>query len=260
MASSKKSSAAEQPEVVGDGGQREEEVSQAVQDLEAHADALDLGEEATRVVANTTEWLVELFKRRPKPWTELSQAEQRDVQAALEHNAKELVRHVVEAVAREGRTAVRCLMVGFTDKGEDIAVTLKVKSLGKEETEQAVLGLHRARGKHVLLTVASADDFAGAPASDSSEPDQPDLGFEAGSDHPSDDSDLAGSDPENLRHGDQAAFAGENGTVRINLQKGWIQFLPADLADEEPNWQDMREAKAEELAAERERQADFADA
>jgi hypothetical protein len=48
--------------------------------------------------------------------------------------------------------------------------------------------------------------------------------------------------------------------VRINLQKGWIQFLPADLADEEPNWQDMREAKAEELAAERERQADFADA
>lgn len=169
--------------VTGDGGEREEKVTLAVEALEGMADqfALD-GEDRGRIVATTTAWLVELFKARPKPWSQLSQHEQRDTVAALEHNAKELVREVVEALARQGRDSIRCLCVGFTDKGEDIKVELKVKAAGREDTEAAVLGLHRARGKVVLLTVASADDYALHPADDQSEPDQPGLGFEAGSD------------------------------------------------------------------------------
>ena len=43
-------------------------------------------------------------------------SEQRDLAAGIEQNVKELVRHVVEAVAREGREPVRCLLEGFADK------------------------------------------------------------------------------------------------------------------------------------------------
>jgi hypothetical protein len=249
---------AAEPEVAGDGGAREEQVSQAQQEFDQLHEGIDLGDEAGLVVKNATDWVVELFKHRPKAWDQLSQAEQRDLVAGIETNMHELVGQIVEAIARTGREAVRCLFVGFTDKGDDIKAELKVKAYSKEETESAVIALHRARGKHVLVTVASADDFHERPASDSSEPDQRGLAFEAGTDeHPADDSDLAGSDPEALRHGDDAAFAGESGIVRINLKSGWVQFLAKNEVDLEGNWQDMREAKPEELAAERQRLADF---
>jgi hypothetical protein len=244
----------------GDGGAREEEVSQAQQEFDAMHEKIELGDEAGLVVRNATDWVIELFKHRPKPWDQLSQIEQRDLVAGIEGNVHELVRMVVEAIARTGRDAVRCQFVGFTDKGDDIKAELKVKSYSREEAEQAVVQMHRARGKIVLVTVASADEFHDEANADRSEPDQPDLGFDAGTDeHPADDSDLAGSDPENLRHGDKAAFAGASGTVRIDLKRGWVQFLDSEQADLEGNWQDMREAKPAELAAERERTADFGD-
>lgn len=242
-------------EQTGDGGAREEEVSAAQGRFDAMHEQIDLGEEAGLVVRNATDWVIELFKHRPKPWDQLSQAEQRDLIAGVEENVHELVRHVVEAIARTGREAVRCLFVGFTDKGDDIKAELKVKAFSKEETEAAVISLHRARGKHVLVTVASADDFHNSPANDRSQPDQPDLGFEAGSDEV--DLEQAAADPQNLRHGDKVEFAGGNGEVRIDLKRGWVQFLEDGEVAHDTNWQDMREATAAELAAERERTADF---
>ena len=246
----------------GDGGAREAEVETAIDKVGNLADTIDLGEDQGKVVAETAAFFLELYKHRPKPWGELSQAEQRDLAAQLEHNAKELVRHVVEAIARDGRDSIRALLESYTEK-DGIKATLKVKTYSEDEALAAVIGLHKAQGKHVLITVASADDFATEPMQDASEPDQPALGFEAGSDeHPDDDRDLveAASDPEDLRDGDGAAFAGENGRVRIDLKRSWIQFLPDGDEDEEANWQDMREAKPSELAAERERTADFAEA
>lgn len=244
-------------ETTGDGGAREEEVSAAQARFDAMHEQIDLGEEAGLVVRNATDWVIELFKHRPKPWDQLSQAEQRDLIAGVEENVHELVRHVVEAIARTGREAVRCLFVGFTDKGDDIKAELKVKAFSMEETEAAVISLHRARGKHVLVTVASADDFHNSPANDRSQPDQPDLGFEAGGyEHPADDSDLAG-EPEPLRTDDEVYWAGDDGRVRINLGTGWVQFRDVKDIDAEGSWQDMREATPAELAAERERTADF---
>lgn len=251
-------------QATGDGGSREEEVSAAQQAFDAMHEQIDLGDEAGAVVRTATAWVIELFKARPKPWDQLSQAEQRDLAAGVEQNVHELVRLLVEAIARTGSEPVRCLFVGFTDKGDDIKAELKVKAFSKEETEQAVLAMHRARGKHVLVTVASADDFHSHAANDLSEPDQRALGFEAGSDeHPSDDSDLAAEhlvEPVVLRDGDKVPWAGGIGRVRIDLKRGWVQFLEDGETVAEENWGDMREATPAELAAERERTADFADA
>lgn len=170
-----------QNDLPGDGGIREEEVTQATEALEAMAEAIDLGEDRGAIVARATAFLVELFKARPKPWGQMSQAEQRDVVAALETNAKELVRRIAETVAKNGAEPVRCLLEGYTEK-DGIKATLKVKPMDEDEEEAAVLALHRARGKFVLLTVASADDYHSTPARDESQPDQPALGFEAGTD------------------------------------------------------------------------------
>lgn len=252
----------------GDGGAREAEVAGAMERFEGLASELQLGDTQSRIIANATEWGIELIKRRPKAWDQLSRDEQRDLQAAIEHNMTELVRQIVEAVAADGRQAIRCLLVGFTDKGEEIKAELKVKSLSREETEQAVIGLHRARGKHVLLTVASASDYAEEPAPDMSEPEQRALGFEAGSDqHESDDSDLVeaaeavaggGAEPPvELAQTGMQMLVPQYGLceIRVNLKTGMIEA-------KHPNRDgfdiDVREATGVELAAERDRQqADF---
>lgn len=180
-------------------------VPQGTGDLPAqHERAIDrmerMASEATldtrSMVFDVRDFLLEQIKARPKPWSATSQEEQRDVAAACEHAAQELVRKVVEGIASDGRAQVRALLVKY-DEGDDIKVTLKVKAFSPEETEAAVIGLHRARGKHVLITVASVDDHKEGQREAETLPDQPGLGFEAGTDnHPGDDSDLAGEEQE----------------------------------------------------------------
>lgn len=241
---------AKQKGTAGDGGAREEEVLASTAALDAKAEEEFLSGEGGQIVADTTARLLDLFKHRPKPWSELSQTEQRDLAAALESNAKEIVRQIAEAVARDGREPIRAILESYAEK-DGIRVTLKVKPFDEDEALAAVVGLHKAQGKNVLITVASADDYHEAPARDESEPDQPALGFEAGSDeHPADDSDLADA-AVIIRTGDQL----DEGRARVNLTTGMIEALPED--GDEGSYIDIREATPAELAAERERTADF---
>lgn len=245
----------------GDGGAREAEVSTAIDKVGELADTIDLGEDKGRIVAEVTSYFLELYKHKPKPWDQLGQKEQRELLTQLEHNAKELVRHCVEAIMRNGRESIRCLLVGFTDKGDDIKAELKVKGMSKEDTETAVLALHRARNCIVLLTRASADDYHEEPAADESEPEQRGLGFEAGDDEVGDDTLSAEGlvrESDFLRTGDQLDVP-QCGLceVRINLKTGMVEGKqPGD----DEFGVDVRQATPAELAAERERTADFADA
>lgn len=243
----------------GDGGKREEQVLKGTEQIEKGADALEF-DEAASIVNDLALHNLEQFKNRPKPWDQLSQGEQQDLFAALSANAKETVRRVVEALARDGREPIRALLEGYTEK-DGIKVTLKVKTFSEDEALAAVVGLHKAQGKHVLITVASADDYD-QNRTDPSSPEQNELGFAAGSDVT--DEELAAPDletePEPLRDGDGVCFAGEDGHVRIDLKTGWVQFRADADEGEDGAWQDMREATAAELAEERERTADFATA
>lgn len=245
----KKKEPTNQTEQPGDGGDREEQVLSGTEAIETGADALEFPESA-KIVEDLALHNLEQFKNRPKPWDQLSQQEQRDLYAALSANAKETVRRVTEAVARDGREPIRCLLEGYTEK-DGIKVTLKVKPMDDTEALAAVVGLHKAQGKNVLIVIASADDYDDHTV-DPSQPDQQALGFEAGSDQ----ADLVEATGL-LKDGDGVTFAGEDGKVRINLETCWVEFN-AD-ANETEDWQDMREATAEELAAERERRADTFD-
>lgn len=171
-----------------------DEVSLSVQRMEDTATDFELGE-TKFLVAGARDFLLEQIKMRPKPWSATSEKDQIDVAAACEHAAVELVRKIKEALATEGKQPIRALLESYVEK-DGIKVSLKVKTFSDEEALAAIVGLHNARGKHVMITVASVDDYRGdRPAA--TDPDQPGLGFEAGNDaYDGDDSDLAGDDNE----------------------------------------------------------------
>lgn len=170
--------AADAGEQEGAGWDAEAEHTTAIDRMENMVDELDLGTD--ELVFDVRDFLLETIKARPKPWSGTSQAEQRDVAAACEHAAKELVRKVAEAIASNGVQSIRVLLTKV-NMGTDIVISGKVKTFGEDEEDRAVLQLHRAIGKHVMLTRASADDYTGEGREAATDPDEPNFGFEGDS-------------------------------------------------------------------------------
>lgn len=165
-------------------------VPQGTADLpEQHDSAICRMEElATRaelssgqMVFDVRDFLLDQIKTRPKPWSACSPGEQRDIAAAAEHAANELVRKVVEGLAANGRVAIRALLQSYAEK-DGITATLKIKPNGEDEALEAIIGLHRAQGKHVMITVASADDHKQGDRDAEMDVEEPGLNFEAGGD------------------------------------------------------------------------------
>jgi hypothetical protein len=152
----------------------------AIDRMEAMATDAILSDKA--LVYDARDFLLDQIKSRPKPWSGTSNAEQRDVAAACEHAGRELIRKIVEAIAARGQQdPVRVLLTKVTI-GDDIVIAGKVKTNEESEENRAVDVLHKARGKHVMLTVASVSDFEGENREAATDPDQNPLEFEAGSD------------------------------------------------------------------------------
>lgn len=178
-------------EQTAEGWDAEGEHTLAVDRMAKMADDLVLTDKS--LVFDVRDFLLDVIKSRPKPWSGTSQAEQRDVAAACEHTAGELVRQIVEKVATHAAEVepVRVLLTKVA-LGADIVVTGKVKVFDPDEVDEAVLTLHHAvnAGKFVMLTPAGIDDYKSDGREAETDPDEPGLEFEAG-DHPDDDSDLA---------------------------------------------------------------------
>lgn len=233
----------------------EETHNKAIEEAEAAASAVNF--DTRSLVWDLRDAMLEQYKRRPRPWGGLSQAEQRDVAAALEHAAQEFTRKAVEAIAAGGQQPVRVLL-NKVNLGDDIVISGKVKTFSEEEEDEAVMLLHHARGKHVMLTVASKDDYQEGQRDPETDADQNELEFEAGAPPPSDDSDLAGEPAfdDLCRTGDQVEV-GDNGLceLTINLQTEMVEAKPVEG---DGGRFDVRAATVAELAAEREKRADFA--
>lgn len=167
-----------------EGWDAEGEHGTALERMELIADELEISTD--EMVFDARDFLLDTIKARPKPWSGTSQAEQRDVAAACEHAARELVRKVVEAVASNGVQSIRVLLTKV-NMGTDIVISGKVKTFGEEEEDAAVLQLHRAIGKHVMLTRATADDYSGGDREAATDPDEPDFGFEGDGDEAEED-------------------------------------------------------------------------
>lgn len=224
------------------------------------------GFEPDTLVFDVRDAMVEFVKRRPKPWSASSPAEQRDVFAKAEQVAQELVRVVCEAVASRGQEPVRVLL-DKVSLGEAIQITGKVKTNSAEEEDRAVMILHHARGKHVMLTVASKDDYQQGGRAADVPVEEPGLPFAAGDEEfaaalGGDGLDGAsGQDRESYSDDqDREGYSAEDEAPhqRINLKTGMIEQLDDGFEDDpEAQWSDVRQASPAELAQERERLADF---
>lgn len=171
--------AEDEGEPEGEGWDAEGEHTTAISRMEAMADELELN--TSSMVFDVRDFLLNTIKARPKPWSATSQAEQRDVAAACEHAATEVVRKIAEAVSARGVDPVRVLLTKLT-MGSDMVIAGKVKAMDPEEEDRAVTILHRAIGKHVMLTVASADDYKLTGREAETDPDEPGFGFEGDGD------------------------------------------------------------------------------
>jgi hypothetical protein len=172
--------AAEEGENIGGDWDNDGEHTMAVDRMSALGDLLEL--DSRQLVFDTRDFLLDVIKSRPKPWSGTTQQEQRDVIAAAEHCAELLVRKVVEAVASRGTESIRVLLTKI-NAGTDIVITGKVKFADDDpkERDRAIMTLHHAINKHVMVTRASVEDYRqdGEDREIDGDPDEPGLSFEA---------------------------------------------------------------------------------
>ena len=161
-------------------GLHEAEIQTAVDRMSAIVD--DMPFDPSTLQGDVRDCIVEVIKTRPKPWSQLSENEQRVVIQAAEYTAKKIVENAVDAIMSAGKDdPVKAILESYTEK-DGIKVTLKVKTMSEDDSLQAVQALHTARGKMVLLTKASPADYAGQRGDHPIDPDQPGLEFEGGDD------------------------------------------------------------------------------
>lgn len=239
-------------------GKREEAIT-------AETDRLDsIGEEAELNLGtlghDITQAALDIYRTRRFRWDEMSQSEQRDIATHIDYAVKVVLRRAVRLIAANGRDGILAKLEKFADKGGEITLNMKIAAAD----ESTIVALHRASNKEVMIIAADAADLL-KPKPQENEKDE--LPFEAGTDeHPADDSDLAGPQgaAEIVRHGDMIEFAGDTGEAHIDLETGHITLEceddPGDGGEVSYYTVDFRPATPEELAAERERIADFQDA
>lgn len=134
---------------------------------------------AGTLVGDMRDAMMEVFKHRPKPWSQMLAGEQKDVATALEYVAKRVVNTAwMLALAAEDRPSIQAVFKGYTDNAGTLEG--KVKFLNVQDDD--VLALHRASGKTILLVVADSQAFTGQRREADVDADQPDLEFEASGD------------------------------------------------------------------------------
>ena len=162
----------------------EAELTTALDRLEALVDESDF--DASTLVGDIRDCMLDIVKSRPKPWSQLSSAEQGDVARTVEYAAQQMVKNAVDLIARNGKTdPVKAILETLSEKKDGtIEAKLKIKTTTPEETAAAFLALHHARGKMVLMTKASAEDYGGQRADVGIDPDQMDIDFQPTGDEP----------------------------------------------------------------------------
>lgn len=190
QAEKKRGRAKAQPEADADLADPPERSEEPAQEAEPRGDdeqdgirtdAMEAAAERAELIAGTLvgdmrDAMMEVFKHRPKPWSQMLAGEQKDVATALEYAAKRIVNSAVLALAAEDRPSIQAVFKGYADKAGELTGTVKFLNVQDDD----VLALHRASGKTILLVVADSQAFTGQRREAGVDADQPDLEFEAG--------------------------------------------------------------------------------
>lgn len=221
--------------------------------------------ESGTLVGDIRDLLIEDAKHRPKPWSQMNQRQQGDFVRAAEEVARKIIGKVVIVLAEQDDITVHATLKGYAADGG----TFKLKLVARGDMEVAQQ-LYALDGHEVVLISADSKRFTGQRRDPPIAPDQGALTFadppggeakeEIRSDppaHPADDSDLAGEEREEEEAEEAVGpldklAAGE----RVNVKTGMVERL---VDEGGLDYEDVRDATPEELAAERERNQDFTD-
>lgn len=125
------------------------------------------------VTGDVRDFLLDRVKTMGKPWTAMSEDDQRDQIYACKSAAEHLVRTVVQVIAAAGRKVIvgQLVKVNVKDK---IQAQVDFSKLDEQRHE-----LFDSVGTPVLLVVADAEQFTGERAPAEPIPDQQDMLSEA---------------------------------------------------------------------------------
>lgn len=170
-------------DLAGEGDPPAQEEETADEERTVDTSAMEAAAERAELLARTLvgdmrDAMMEVFKHRPKPWSQMLAGEQRDVATAMEYAAKRIIDKAVLALAAEDRPSIQAVFKGYADKTGELTGTVKFLNVQDED----VLALHRASGKTILLVVADGQAFSGQRREAEVEADEPALDFEAGGD------------------------------------------------------------------------------
>lgn len=158
-----------EPEVSGDD---EDFEHPGVEQIEIATENFD--PDPSEAVQALTEFTLNTLKQLDQPWQKIPAEQQKDLIAAVQNNAKEVVRVLVEMMASRGQEPVRVLLkkIGVASDGK-ITISGEAALLGSEDPDKAILMLHHAVNKHVMVTRATVEDYAQGeePEPDADEPE-----------------------------------------------------------------------------------------
>lgn len=109
------------------------------------------------------------FKATPKPWSEMSESEQRDFADTADRAARNLVHQACRFIAANERVTIVATLVEYKEK-DGVEAKLKLASKG-----EIVAALHEACGREVLIVTSGEEEFAGEAAPAQIDADQPEL-------------------------------------------------------------------------------------
>lgn len=116
-------------------------------------------------------------KALDQPWFKIPEAQQHDIAKSIEYACEEALRKVVEEIAARGQQPVRILLKKMS-AGEKIQISGEAVLIGPDDPDKALLMLHHAIGKHVMLTRATVDDYRNGPEPETDK-DEPEIDFES---------------------------------------------------------------------------------
>ena len=111
--------------------------------------------------------MLEIFKHRPKPWSAMNQAEQRDVATAVSQAVNATIVRACAIIAGEGRANIEARLEKFGGKGGKYQATLVAQGGPELAAKLAELD-----GHSVLIISADASRFTRPTSAPKLEPDQ----------------------------------------------------------------------------------------
>jgi hypothetical protein len=158
----------------GDQGGEASGTKPSIERLERRAEDADF-DDPFFAKGDLRDLMLTMFRDRPALWSQMNEADQRDLIAVVENAATTIVQKIAQGVAAQGRKEV----TGFTLESLNIKDGLKAVLKGPYSHE-AMVRLGDAQGKQILVSIPDAGQFDNQRGAAHYDPDSPPL-FPAGS-------------------------------------------------------------------------------